>query len=339
MGDAGQTPRQNPAFDPTSESSFTAEDYFVWSRVDGATSLGQLVVMTGFDRDRAIGILRKLWNQGAFLLPDESPDSVAERIAEADLPGDGDEGQELALTSEEAVAMTEQVALGEAEKLRVLEMRRTVVHADYYSLLGVAPGVTRRELKRAYYRVSKEFHPDRYYGKNVGSFGPWLAEIFEAASTAFETLSDERARDEYEAALRGESAGRDRGKQSQTPGEQARALYNEACALEVNGDSAQALHLFAAVARIDPRARYLRRAATCAMKADELKTAEEYAKQAAHLEPRDPSFLRLLADVYRAAGKLREAERTLVRALELKTENDVLAGEIAEDLAKVRKQL
>jgi len=340
LGDAGQAPRQNPAFDPTSEGSFTAEDYFVWSRVDGATSLRQLVAMTGFDRDRAIGILRKLWSKGAFMLPHETAESVAERVAGA-AGGQGDEvaREDLQLTPSEEAAMQEDVALGEAEKRRVLEMRRCVAQLDYFALLGVEQRVTRRELKRAYFRVSKEFHPDRYYGKDVGSFGPWLAEIFEAASRAFEILSDERARAEYEASLRGDGGPGSGRKQWQTPSERALELYDSACALEVQGDPHRALELFATVARIDPRARYLRRAATCAMKAHELKTAEEYAKQAAHLEPRNPSFLRLLADVYRAAGKLREAERTLVSALELRTGNDVLAAEIAEDLDEVRKQL
>jgi tetratricopeptide (TPR) repeat protein len=258
--------------------------------------------------------------------------------------GPGDEGEDADVASpelspDEQAAMEEDVALSDAEKRRVLEMRRRAAHEDYFSVLGVEPGVTRRELKRAYFRASKEFHPDRYYGKNVGPFGRWLADIFEAASRAFETLSDDRSRAEYEASLRGDSARGSGSKRTQTPAEQARELYDRACALEVSGNAEQALPLFAAVARIDPRARYLKRAATCAMKTGELKTAEEYAKQAAHLEPRNPSFLRLLAEVYRAAGKLREAERTLVSALELRTGNDVLAAEIADDLEEVRKQL
>ena len=62
--------------------------------------------------------------------------------------------------------------------------------------------------------------------------------------------------------------------------------------------------LFGAAIQADPQARYMRRAASCATKARELKTAEEYAKQAAHLQPKDPSYARVLADVYRAAGKL-----------------------------------
>lgn len=312
----------------------------MWSRVDGETSLGQLVLMTGFERGRAIGILRKLWQAGAFLLPEETPESVADRIAgEAAGEGQVDEPAAAAFSPEEEAALAEEVALGDTEKRRVLEMRRRVAEGDHFAVLDVEPGVTRRELKRAYFRVSKEFHPDRYYGKNVGSFEPWLAEIFEAASRAFETLADARSRAEYEALLRGDHAGAAGSRKSQTPAEEARELYERACAFEVGGDAQQALALFATVARVDPRARYLKRAATCAMTAGELKTAEEYAKQAAHLEPRNPSFLRLLAEVYRAAGKLREAERTLVSALELKTGNDVLAAEIAGDLDAVRKQL
>ena len=342
LGDAGQTPRQNPGFDPSADISFTAEDYFVWSRVDGATSLRQLVFMTGFGRDKAVGILRKLWSRGALVMPGETPESAAARLAAApaaEEPAGEAPAVEHQLTPEEQAALAEEVALSEAEKLRVLDMLRYLGQRDYFALLGVERRVTRRELKRAYFRLSKAFHPDRYYGKNVGSFGPWLDRIFEAAGTAFETLSDERSRAAYEAWLRGDGEAAPDSPSSQTPAEQARDLYEEACGLEIRGNSAEALRLFSSVARIDPRARYLRRAASCAINADELKAAEEYAKQAVHLEPQDPSFLRLLADVYRAAGKLREAERTLVSALELKTENDVLATEIEDDLAAVRDQL
>src|SRR5690606_24671215 len=143
---------------------------------------------------------------------------------------------------------------------------------------------------------SKEFHPDRHYGKELGPFGPWLADVFKAVSDAFKVLGDNSKRAAYEATLRGDE------EKPQTRAEHARALFQSACDSELAGDTDQALKLFAAAIRMDEQARYLRRAAMCAVSARSLSVAEEYAKKAAHLCDRDASYLRVLADVYRAGS-------------------------------------
>jgi Flp pilus assembly protein TadD len=68
-----------------------------------------------------------------------------------------------------------------------------------------------------------------------------------------------------------------------------------------------------------------------------LSTAEEYAKKAAGLRPKDPSYARLLADIHRAAGRLGEAETTLLHAIELNSENDVLMAELRSDLEAIKR--
>ena len=66
----------------------------------------------------------------------------------------------------------------------MIAFRRKVQAGNYFDVLGVDGSVGRRELKRAYFRMSKIFHPDRYYQKEMGSFRPWLTEIFETMSRA-----------------------------------------------------------------------------------------------------------------------------------------------------------
>ena len=76
--------------------------------------------------------------------------------------------------------------------------------------------------------MSKAFHPDRFYQKNLGSFRPWLTEIFETMSRAFAVLSDERQKSAYLASLRGE-APQPRKSRAQTPQEHAAELFERAC--------------------------------------------------------------------------------------------------------------
>ena len=349
FGSAQLAPRQNPRFAPG--AGFTTEDYFVWSRLDGHTSLRDIILMVGLGTDRAIGILRKLRSSGAVLLPDETPEMVTIQQAVAPPPArrprlsaappiaiEDPPSQPVSLpmdlgsiTVEEARALAEAVELQDLEKRRIILMMRLVSGGDYFALLGVTRGVSRKELKRAYFRVSKEFHPDRHYGHKLGSFGPWLHRIFETANEAFEILSDDTRRAAYLAEV-GEEPSVVSPPRPIDKGWQAAQRFERACVVEANGDRETALRLFAAAIDDDPQPRYLRRAARCALVLGELSEAERYAKTAARLRGDDASYARTLADVYRAADKLDEAEKILSDALALPTISDLLARELEADL-------
>ena len=78
--------RQNPRFDPM-KAGFGTEEYFVWSRFDGATSVKDLILMTGLAIDRAVAIVRELRRRGAILAPGETePPTFASGAASASSP-------------------------------------------------------------------------------------------------------------------------------------------------------------------------------------------------------------------------------------------------------------
>ena len=233
-------------------------------------------------------------------------------------------------TAAERAAIEEPGDLTYEERVRLLQMARLVEARDPWALLGVQNGGDAKTLKRAYFKLSKDVHPDRYYGKRLGSFADRLAAVFEAVSRAYAKLTapdKARATGAYQVVA----------EQPQTPQEYAAELFDRACAFEVGGDPLGAMKLFAAAVRIDPQTRYLRRAATCALAAEQPKTALEYAKKAQAQAPSDPSAARLLASAFRAAGKLADAEEVLVMAMALKNENDSLMAELRNDLAEVRR--
>jgi tetratricopeptide (TPR) repeat protein len=233
-------------------------------------------------------------------------------------------------TDEERRALAEPCDLASDERLRLLAMARLVNGHDPWALLGVPAGADAKVLKRAYFKLSKEVHPDRFYGKQLGSFADRLSVVFEAIARAYARLTSsdkDRRSGGYQQVA----------EQPQTPAEYASELFERACGLEVGGDALGAMKLFAAAVRIDPQVRYLRRAATCALAAEQPKTALEYAKKAQNQAPSDPSAARLLASAFKATGRLADAEEVLVMAMALKSENDVLGAELRNDLAEVRR--
>jgi hypothetical protein len=396
VGRPGERLRHNPAI-KIERLPLSSEDYFVWTRVDGQTAIREVILMSGFARDKAIAILRRLRGMGALLREGETQISVAavaaapaERRRPAMTPSRGTPTSAAApvapraaaaitaaappataaarpapaaaarpapaaaarpaaaptagaasalpdpstLTAEERAALAEDVALSQEQRLRVIAMRRKLDGADHFAMLEVDASTDKRELRRAFFTLSKEFHPDRFFGKRTGSFGPWLAKIFARLKEAHEVLSDDKKRQEYEQSLTGQ-----RQVSSQTKTEYAAELFERACSVQTSGELPWALQLFAAAIRLDPQARYLGRAARCAIDAGATGLAVTYARQAVETEPENPSMHRVLAAAQEAVGDLAAAQATLEAALALKSENDVLTTGLRADLERVRARL
>jgi len=88
---------------------------------------------------------------------------------------------------------TQQDALSEAvdlpqDRKREILAREALLGRDDWTVLGLKPGATPEAVKAAYFEASKVFHPDRYYGKNLGSFRARLDRIFQRLSEAHESL-------------------------------------------------------------------------------------------------------------------------------------------------------
>ena len=88
---------------------------------------------------------------------------------------------------------TQQDALSEAvdlplDRKREILAREALLGRDDWTVLGLKPGASAEAVKAAYFEASKVFHPDRYYGKNLGSFGARLDRIFQRLSEAHEKL-------------------------------------------------------------------------------------------------------------------------------------------------------
>ena len=65
---------------------------------------------------------------------------------------------------------------------------------DYYEILGVSRDVTDEELKKAYRKLAKKYHPDSYTGDDKTAAEAKFKEI----SEAYSVLSDKEKRAQYD---------------------------------------------------------------------------------------------------------------------------------------------
>lgn len=63
---------------------------------------------------------------------------------------------------------------------------------DFYDVLGISKGADKGTIKKAYFKLAKEFHPDRNKDDEKA------AEKFKEATEAYEVLSDEKQRELYD---------------------------------------------------------------------------------------------------------------------------------------------
>ncbi|RJS20713.1 molecular chaperone DnaJ [Corallococcus sp. H22C18031201] len=94
-------------------------------------------------------------------------------------------------------AMAEQVDLEPERKKEIIELERSLDTMDHFAVLGIAPGATAADVKQAYYTASRRFHPDRYFGKNLGSFRARMERIFRRLTEAHNVLSQDERREAY----------------------------------------------------------------------------------------------------------------------------------------------
>ncbi|MEE8457693.1 MAG: DnaJ C-terminal domain-containing protein [Acidimicrobiia bacterium] len=71
-------------------------------------------------------------------------------------------------------------------------MRKEWMEKDYYAELGVAKGADQKEIKKAFRKLARQFHPDNNPGDDVAE------SRFKEINEAYDTLGDEDTRKEYD---------------------------------------------------------------------------------------------------------------------------------------------
>jgi curved DNA-binding protein CbpA len=97
---------------------------------------------------------------------------------------------------DDAAALAEAVDLPVDLKREILA-REAALGQDHYAVLGLKPGATTKEISASYHAASRVFHPDRYFGKKLGSYQGRLERVFARLADAHATLTDDARLDAY----------------------------------------------------------------------------------------------------------------------------------------------
>ncbi len=365
-GLGARTDRPQPAANPSLAGlQLKPEDWFLFSRIDGKLDIQSIFLLSPKSEAETIEMLKRLLDAGLIMLPafgrprtipgvpGRPGIPVAEVTPQAgklEFPKDWPTAFED--FSFDPALMEQDVSLDDLFKRQLLYIHDQMKKISYYQLFGVGSKASARDVKAKYLRLSKMFHPDRFFRQNLGSWRDILDEVFRKLNTAYQTLTDEAARSAYDATLQaasvrrpatlglssgGSGANTATGRTGSGPqpsqglgrpntmvgtGTGLQALLLEGKRLEREGQFAQALVVYEAALQKRRAAELLNRAAECLIRMRErLGQAEQYAREALDLEPQQARYWVALAYILELQSRRSEAITHYSHALNLDPEH------------------
>ncbi|MEO6600168.1 MAG: DnaJ domain-containing protein [Polyangiaceae bacterium] len=186
---------------------------FVLSHVNGDTDESEIADEAGLAPETVSATLEALARLGAIWFDEparresnRSPRPVS-HVTAATRIGPVVEASALAAPQHPAAQLYDLGELEEDVEIPV-ERRRLILDAFYrlesmthYQLLNVEPTADKRAIKNAYFEVVNLFHPDRYFGKRLGSYKSKLERVFTRLTEAHDALTRIAPRAAYDVYL------------------------------------------------------------------------------------------------------------------------------------------
>lgn len=245
------------------DSSLTPIEGYVLSQIDDRTSVADLALIVGLPADELDRVLGRLADLGLIQIgataasvrppgarpvvtpspqrpssrpsaPETSPKAGTSRPPSPQAPA----AQDATAPDRSKPPDRAPSTAGDWGSLTPEERRRSETFLvrseslDFYRLLGVSRRAERAEIRSAYFALAKEFHPDAYYGREIGEARPRLERIFRQITRAYEVLSRTKTRREYDEYLKGQAVlhGQEEEEQAWQDEERRQTLYGSKAA-------------------------------------------------------------------------------------------------------------
>lgn len=163
------------------ELNLSATEGFVLSQVDGTLSVGDLKVVCGLSEGKIFPIIEKLVNSGSLELAGKAAGENVSSPAKNRWKINGNN-------------------VSFEDKVRSLYLE--LENLNYYQLLGIKQDISAEDIKKAYHRMAKEYHPDKLFRDGDVELRKRLQSIFAEITEAYKTLSAPRLKRDYDARLK-----------------------------------------------------------------------------------------------------------------------------------------
>ena len=179
-----------------SSMEVSVQEGFVMSRVDGTSTVKQICVATGLGMEATMQIMASLADKGLVLLGGKSVGAPRPPTAAPVLRNPLDD------VSMDIVPDGEDIRIDKRMRAHIRRHHGRLDEMNFFELLCVEPTTDLRLIRRAFLQRTKEFHPDRYYGKDIGPYAEMVKEVFKHVVRAFRFLEDVAKREAYILLLR-----------------------------------------------------------------------------------------------------------------------------------------
>ena len=277
------------------------DEGFVLSRIDGTQAPKDIFAVSPLPEEKTA---RTLMGLLAAEVIEVEGNAIVEPVPDDDAL---DTGQTL-----------HQEAPRDLERASVEELFKDMKDQDHWQVLGIERGASAEQIKQAFFRGAKRFHPDRFRRITEPEFQERLSFVFHRIDEAHNILSNDELRVGYESLhdkeeqyQKTQQSGVNRGDPNDAKAFHQRARQAYDCddfwgaielarrAVETAPDVAAYYHLLGLALSKNPKW---------------LQDAEKNLKIAANLDPFRASYQLELAKLYEEAGLHLRAQKTLEKA-------------------------
>lgn len=192
------------------EFKLSPEEGFVWSRAESPLSLDELCALLPWPREEVESHIQTLLQKAA--LEEVSPevknnvsqkwersddretrspsnDSSQSQISEKDLPPEVKEALQIDQLDLETASLDKEFRIGILMQLYQLETKSP------FDILNLSFSASDHEVKTSYIQLSRKFHPDRYFRKELGPYKRRLDQVFTSIQKAYEEIKNPHDRE------------------------------------------------------------------------------------------------------------------------------------------------
>lgn len=267
---------------------FDAADGFIISRIDGRMNLRELFNIIKMDSKRILTTLYRLLGAGIIDIkqPVLTPEMVEERVNE------------------------------------LMKHHRELLGQTHFQVLGVEPDATDLDIKKSYLKMVRVYHPDTLPHDPGGRLKIWSEKVFTRIQEAYQVLTGEEQRREYELSLgiRREPEEKDEKWRQRN---RARTQFRIGLQSFKSRDYPRAIEYIQSAIDLNPdEGMYYAKLAEVCMKNPRWNNAGKNAcTHALNLEPENPNYYCLLGLLLKQEGDLVEAEAQFRKALQIDPTN------------------